>query len=341
MRNRGEHEGSCRRSRGLQGLEIVGDTGVGARRREGSGCARHENDAVDCARSLASEPRGIACGRRDQRSVSFVVSIRCGSVRVSYRLRAPCHPLPPRCYQRPPGHYLPAGISDLRALNTSRCQEESSLQLSASQQVKLPQVMVSETLVCHDHASTSEILHLTNMRRRSNCVVERIGLGRFLSVSDFQVASRGAGRAVCLLTCSPRRLAAYRLHYHSALNAGYIKHGIAPEHGGIMVLSDRISHWIENLPDPSEPSLRRSTRKRSWDKLDDNSMQQTPERRARILTPNTSAGDLDNNAESTPRPLRSSAFTTLASVPDLRPSPSASSASSIRSSATHSATGSS
>jgi hypothetical protein len=109
-----------------------------------------------------------------------------------------------------------------------------------------------------------------------------------------------------------------------------------------MVLPDRISHWIENLPDPSDPSLKPSGRKRSWDEMNNTTTtHQTPERRPRILTPNTSAGDLDNNAETTPRPPRSSAFTTLASVPDLRPSPSASSASSIRSSATHSATGSS
>jgi hypothetical protein len=109
-----------------------------------------------------------------------------------------------------------------------------------------------------------------------------------------------------------------------------------------MVLPDRISHWIENLPDPSDPSLKPSGRKHSWDEMNNTTTtHQTPERRPRILTPNTSAGDLDNNAETTPRPPRSSAFTTLASVPDLRPSPSASSASSIRSSATHSATGSS
>jgi hypothetical protein len=105
-------------------------------------------------------------------------------------------------------------------------------------------------------------------------------------------------------------------------------------------IPDRITHWIENLPDPSEASPRRSGRKRCWDEMNDDSMQQTPERQARILTPSTSAGDPDNNAETTPRPPRS-AFTTLASVPDLRPSPSASSASSIRSSATRSATGSS
>jgi hypothetical protein len=104
-----------------------------------------------------------------------------------------------------------------------------------------------------------------------------------------------------------------------------------------MVLPDRITHWIENLPDPSEASLRRSGRKRCWDEMNDN---QTPERRRRILTPNTSTGHPDNNTEITPRPPRS-AFSTLASVPDLRPSPSASSASSIRSSATQSATGSS
>jgi len=105
-----------------------------------------------------------------------------------------------------------------------------------------------------------------------------------------------------------------------------------------MVPPDRITHWIENLPDPSEASL--GERKRCWDEMNDNSMQQTPDRPARILTPNTSAGDPDNNAETTPRSPRS-ASTTLASVPDLRPSPSASSASSIRSSATHSTTGSS
>jgi hypothetical protein len=57
-------------------------------------------------------------------------------------------------------------------------------------------------------------------------------------------------------------------------------------------------------------------------------------------TPNASAGDPDNNAQDTPRPPPP-AFSSLASVPDLRPSASLSSASSIRSSATHSATGSS
>jgi hypothetical protein len=59
-----------------------------------------------------------------------------------------------------------------------------------------------------------------------------------------------------------------------------------------MVLPDRITHWIENLPDPSEASLRRSGRKRCWDEMNDN---QTPERRRRILTPNTSTGHPDNN----------------------------------------------
>jgi len=83
-----------------------------------------------------------------------------------------------------------------------------------------------------------------------------------------------------------------------------------------MVLPDRITHWIENLPDPSEASPRRSGRKRCWDEMNDN---QTPERRRRILTPNASTGDPDNNTETTPRPPRS-AFSTLASVPDLRPS---------------------
>jgi hypothetical protein len=105
-----------------------------------------------------------------------------------------------------------------------------------------------------------------------------------------------------------------------------------------MVLPDHIIHWIDSLPDPSEPSLKRTGRKRCWGEMSD-TIHQTPERRPSIPTPNTSFGgpELD---DATPRPTpatRAAAFP----VPDLRPSPSASSASSVRSSATRSTTGSS
>jgi hypothetical protein len=124
-----------------------------------------------------------------------------------------------------------------------------------------------------------------------------------------------------------------------------------------MVLPDHIIHWIESLPDPSAASLKRTGRKRCWGEMSDTiqQTQQTPERRPRIPTPNTSFGgpELDDAtprpAPSTradvpalpdPRPSSSSIFSTRP-VPDLRPSPSASSASSVRSSATRSTTGSS
>jgi len=121
-----------------------------------------------------------------------------------------------------------------------------------------------------------------------------------------------------------------------------------------MVPSEHIVHWIADLPDPSDPSLARIGRKRCWAEMSD-TMQQTPERRSRIPTPNTSYGGPevddatprpapytrdDTFTSPHPRPSPSSMFSTFP-VPDLRPSPSASSASSVRSSATHSNTGSS
>lgn len=123
-----------------------------------------------------------------------------------------------------------------------------------------------------------------------------------------------------------------------------------------MVLPHHIIHWIESLPDSSDASLKPTGRKRCWVEMNDNQTQQTPERRPRIPTPNTSFGGPEVE-DATPRPAPStradvfavpdarpspsSIFSTRAAVPDLRPSPLASSASSVRTSATHSTTGSS
>jgi hypothetical protein len=109
-----------------------------------------------------------------------------------------------------------------------------------------------------------------------------------------------------------------------------------------MVLPDHILHWIENLPDPSDASLKRTGRKRCWGEMSDtvHQAQQTPERRPRIPTPNTSLGGPEVD-EATPRPPPSTRAADVFAIPDLRPSPSASSASSVRSSATRSTTGSS
>jgi len=126
-----------------------------------------------------------------------------------------------------------------------------------------------------------------------------------------------------------------------------------------MVHPDCIIHWIENLPDPLGPSLKRTGRKRCWDEMSDTT-HQTPERPSKIPTPNTSFGSPEAD-DATPRPApctRADIFTSphprpspssmsstraaMFDVPDLRPSrAAASSISPTYSSPTSSRTGSS
>jgi len=121
-----------------------------------------------------------------------------------------------------------------------------------------------------------------------------------------------------------------------------------------MMLPDRITNWLENILDPSDPHLKRTGQKRCWGEMSDN-VNQTPERWSRFPTPSTSLGgpELDDitprpapltradiSASTQPRPSLLSMSSTFP-VPDLRPSPSASSAPSVRSSATRSNTASS
>jgi hypothetical protein len=94
-----------------------------------------------------------------------------------------------------------------------------------------------------------------------------------------------------------------------------------------------IAQWINNLPDLP---LGYKTRKRRWDELSD-TMERTPVRQPKMATPNTEPEDADHTI--TPRPQVIAPLSNT--FQRLRPSPSVSSTSSIRSSAAGSDTASS